>query len=112
MDKISPVDASCVAVPDINEQALHGLASIYIDVLRFEIHVDAGLVLLDVLTDVLAEDVVGAICYFRSKDAGSIGSEDCALSCLRGVVENTGLVVVDCFELLQESEIATELLGF
>lgn len=89
----------------------HRLASLDINILHFKVQVNTLLILLDILADEFAKNVVGPVCNLRSEDARGVGSKDGALRCVGGVVQDTGLVVVDSLEFLERGKVAAPFLG-
>jgi len=105
------VDTSGVAIPDIDVHIWNAKTGGDVDVLDFEVEGDTGLAFGDILTNVLASDVVWTICDLGGENAGGVGGEDGGVRVAGGVVVNTSLVVVDCFVDLEGCKVTAEFLS-
>ena len=92
-----PVDSGGISVPDIHVDALYRFAGIDIEILNLQVEVDtiAVHVLLDILPNKLASDVVGANGDLGRENTARVGAENGIFRSVHGVVQRTGLVVVD-----------------
>ena len=96
------IDASGVAVPELQVYLGHRFARVDVDDLVFDHGVDALLVLADVAADLFARDVVGTLSEVRGQKARTVGSEQYG-GVGRGRVAKSRLIVVsreDAVEVL------------
>lgn len=89
----SRVDAGGVAAEDLEVGADDGLAGLQVDDLEVVVDGDTLLVVDEILTDVLAGDVVGATLSLRSQNAGGVRSKDICLRGVEGEASVCGVVV-------------------
>lgn len=107
-----PVNASSVSVPDINIDTGNWLASVDINVLNLKVEVNTLTVqvLLHILADDLASNVVWSVGNLGGQDRTSVGTEDEVFRCVKAIVGKASLVVVDDFIFFECGKIAAVLL--
>ncbi len=71
--------------PDLNIGVGHGLAGVDVKHLDVQVKGNTLLALNNIRADVLASDVVGALCDLRAKKTGRVGAEDDTDGCVQGV---------------------------
>jgi hypothetical protein len=86
------VNASGIAVPDIDQEVSDGLAVVDVHELEVEVQVDAGLALGDVLADQLARDKVRSNGDLGNEGALRVGSEDGVQGGIQIVAKVRGVV--------------------
>ena len=106
-----PVNSSCVAVPDINEDFWDRETSGDIEILDLEVKRNSRLSLSDIFANLLASNIIWAISDFRSQDARSIGAEDGGIGGCTGVINFASLVVINILVDCKGCEITVVLLG-
>lgn len=91
------VDTSSVGIPNVDIDALHRLACLDVQVLDFEMKVDAitVLCLLNVLANDLASHIIRPIRDLGRYHTASVGGEDGILRGIDVVFEDAGAIVVD-----------------
>lgn len=112
-DVCIPVDTSGIGLPNIDQSTRNGSAGVDVNVLHLQrdVHTVRVQILLHVLTDHFAPDVVRAVGNGGGKNAAGVGGKHDRLGGGRAIVKDTGLVVVDSLPLLESSQITTPFLG-
>jgi hypothetical protein len=108
-----PVDTGGIGLPDINQSARDGSAGVDVNVLHLQgdVHTIGVQILLHILTDHLAPDVVWTVGNGGGQNAAGVGGKHDRLGSGRAIVEDTSLVVVDCLPLLEGGQVTTPFLG-
>lgn len=107
----SPVDTSCIGIPDIDVNIRHRLTGADIQVLNFKVEVNSVgvFVLLDVLPNHLSPDIVWSIGDLWGQDAAGISCKHSGLRGVRGVCVGACLIVVDSLIRLESRKVTAEL---